>query len=327
MRSRTRGRLILAAAALGAVLALPAAPRADQAAVSDARVAPNRAPVAHHDAARRAVLTGGSVLLDASASRDPDGRIVRYLWDLNGDGVYETGTGAGSRLRDILATPGAVKVGLRVVDDRGAASEDHVRLRASTLADESLVSGGRAGAAGERLKAATNGGGGGKRQRTAGAALHAAAATTVTIQDFKFVPTSVSVSTGDTVTWTNQGKQPHSATAADGSFDTGLLRKGGSGSFRFTKAGTFSYKCTPHPFMKATVVVSGASSGSTPSSTGAPGAPGGGSGGGDSDSGGSSLPHTGLELGSLALAGMLLLAGGVALRRRLARGRGAGLGQ
>ena len=50
-----------------------------------------------------------------------------------------------------------------------------------------------------------------------------------------------------------QRPDAHSATANDGSFDTGILSKGGSGSHTFTQAGTFSYICTPHPFMKGTV--------------------------------------------------------------------------
>ena len=66
---------------------------------------------------------------------------------------------------------------------------------------------------------------------------------------------------GDTVTWSNAGPTPHSATASDGSFDTGILDKGGSGSHTFTQAGTFAYICTPHPYMKGTVVVQASASG------------------------------------------------------------------
>jgi plastocyanin len=34
-----------------------------------------------------------------------------------------------------------------------------------------------------------------------------------------------------------------------------LLAKGESYSFTFKKAGTYTYHCTPHPYMKGTVVV------------------------------------------------------------------------
>ena len=86
-----------------------------------------------------------------------------------------------------------------------------------------------------------------------------ASSASVTISDFKFTPSTVTVNVGDTITWTNDGPTVHSATAKDGSFDTGLLDKGKSGSATFDKAGTIAYICTPHPFMKGTVVVQAAS--------------------------------------------------------------------
>ncbi|MEA2455774.1 MAG: hypothetical protein QOI45_2036, partial [Thermoleophilaceae bacterium] len=144
----------------------------------------------------------------------------------------------------------------------------------------------------------------------------AAASTGVTISDFKFSPSGVTVSVGDTVTWSNSGPTAHSATATDGSFDTGILDAGGSGSHTFTQAGTFSYICTPHPFMKGTVTVqaaaadqgngNGQDTGSTDgtTSTGTP-----------ADSG-PALPSTGMDVGGLALMGLTTLALGAYLRRR-----------
>ena len=83
----------------------------------------------------------------------------------------------------------------------------------------------------------------------------AAASAAVTISDFKFSPSATTVNVGDTVTWSNSGPTGHSATANDGSFDTGILQKGSSGSHTFSQAGTFSYFCKPHPFMKGTITV------------------------------------------------------------------------
>ena len=62
----------------------------------------------------------------------------------------------------------------------------------------------------------------------------ASATASVTISDFKFTPASVTVNEGDTVNWTNDGPTVHTATADDGSFDTGILEKGQSGSATFT---------------------------------------------------------------------------------------------
>ncbi|HEV2875003.1 MAG TPA: plastocyanin/azurin family copper-binding protein, partial [Thermoleophilaceae bacterium] len=69
----------------------------------------------------------------------------------------------------------------------------------------------------------------------------AAADTSVTISDFQFAPASITIDAGDTVTWINEGPTPHSATADDGSFDTGIQDQGGSASHTFDEAGSFSY--------------------------------------------------------------------------------------
>src|SRR5207248_3918997 len=86
-------------------------------------------------------------------------------------------------------------------------------------------------------------------------AISAGADPGVTIADFRFAPRTTTVHVGDTITWSNVGPSPHSAIARNGSFDTGILHKGQSGSHTFTQAGTFSYFCTVHPFMHGTVVV------------------------------------------------------------------------
>jgi len=77
----------------------------------------------------------------------------------------------------------------------------------------------------------------------------------VAIRDFAFSPRTVEIRVGDTVRWTNRDSVAHTATARNGSFDTGLLADGESGSVRFTTAGTYRYLCTPHPDMTGTVVV------------------------------------------------------------------------
>ncbi len=66
------------------------------------------------------------------------------------------------------------------------------------------------------------------------------------------------VKVGDTVTWTNEDQGiMHTVTAVDGSFDSDLLGTGESWSYTFTEAGEFEYLCTPHPWMRAKVVVTG----------------------------------------------------------------------
>ena len=158
-----------------------------------------------------------------------------------------------------------------------------------------------------------------------------------TISDFVFTPSTLTVHVGDTVTWTNNGPTAHTATANDGSFDTGTLQKGQSASHTFSRAGTFAYVCSIHPFMHGTVVVlgngsgasgsSGSSSGSgasrsssgtsTGSSSGGATTSSGTSAGSTGNSSGGSLPNTGSNLLATILTGALLASAGMLLRRRL----------
>jgi LPXTG-motif cell wall-anchored protein len=96
---------------------------------------------------------------------------------------------------------------------------------------------------------------------------HAASDPTVTIADFSFSPASITIHVGDTVTWTNHGPSAHTATANNGSFNTGVLQKGQSASHTFNTAGTFSYICSIHPFMHGTVVVLANTTSTTPATT------------------------------------------------------------
>ena len=96
---------------------------------------------------------------------------------------------------------------------------------------------------------------------TAAVALAASASTafaqdqTVAMVDFDFEPNEVTVNVGDTVTWTNEGDAPHTATDRDGAWDTGTVDPGGSASITFETAGTYEYFCEIHPQMVGTVVV------------------------------------------------------------------------
>ncbi len=80
-------------------------------------------------------------------------------------------------------------------------------------------------------------------------------ANTVEIQDYAFNPPNLTVKAGTTVTFVNKDAVGHSATADDGSFDTGVMIQNESGTVTFDTPGTFGYHCTPHPNMKGTVIV------------------------------------------------------------------------
>ena len=89
----------------------------------------------------------------------------------------------------------------------------------------------------------------------------------VTIEDFAFDPADLTVSVGDTVTWSNDDSAAHTATADGGSFDTGAIASGGATSVTFSTAGTFTYHCSIHATMTARVVVRAASGGGSGATT------------------------------------------------------------
>ncbi len=75
------------------------------------------------------------------------------------------------------------------------------------------------------------------------------------IRDFDFSPAEVRIPRGTTVRWVNRGQIDHTATSDTGVWDSGWLKPGQSYSRRFDQAGEYPYHCTPHPFMKGTVIV------------------------------------------------------------------------
>jgi len=78
----------------------------------------------------------------------------------------------------------------------------------------------------------------------------------VTIADYVYEPARIVVPQGTTISFTNRDAAPHTATSkASGAFDTGTIKKGGSGDITLTQSGSFPYYCLFHPFMKATLVV------------------------------------------------------------------------
>lgn len=77
----------------------------------------------------------------------------------------------------------------------------------------------------------------------------------VSIQDFAFSPGNLVVPVGASVTFTNYDSAPHSATAKDRSWDTGILNKGESKTLTLATAGDYTYFCTVHPNMVARLQV------------------------------------------------------------------------
>ncbi|MEA2143987.1 MAG: hypothetical protein QOI64_2417, partial [Solirubrobacteraceae bacterium] len=86
-------------------------------------IVPNQLPIAAFSVSPDPPLIKRSTTFDASSSKDIDGAIGAYHWDLDGNGTYETPTGSNPLAQHTFDVVGAVKVGLRVVDDQGAATD------------------------------------------------------------------------------------------------------------------------------------------------------------------------------------------------------------
>jgi len=79
----------------------------------------------------------------------------------------------------------------------------------------------------------------------------------VEIENFAYNPDPVTIEEGGKVIWINRDSAPHTATAEDGSFDTGTLEEGKLKSESFKEPGTYAYICSIHPQMHGTVEVVG----------------------------------------------------------------------
>jgi plastocyanin len=79
----------------------------------------------------------------------------------------------------------------------------------------------------------------------------------VSIGDNFFEPAAATIDPGDSVTWTNNGAVPHTVTAENGLFDSGVLDPGESYTVDFDGQGTLAYYCTLHPEMRGSLTVGG----------------------------------------------------------------------
>jgi plastocyanin len=76
-----------------------------------------------------------------------------------------------------------------------------------------------------------------------------------------FIPAEVTVSVGDTVTWSNDDSAAHTVTSGtpsdgpDGIFDSSLFMAGTTFSYTFDTAGEYNYFCMVHPWMTGKVQV------------------------------------------------------------------------
>lgn len=75
----------------------------------------------------------------------------------------------------------------------------------------------------------------------------------ISIQNFIFSPSSVTVIKGAVVTWTNNDSAPHQIKAMG--FNSPVLNQGESWSYTFNQVGTVNYSCYIHPSMTGSIKV------------------------------------------------------------------------
>jgi plastocyanin len=80
----------------------------------------------------------------------------------------------------------------------------------------------------------------------------------IEIEDFSFMPASVTVNQGTTVIWTNMDQVAHTISGEE--FSSGSLKAGETFIYTFDEPGEYEYYCAFHPQMTGTITVAAAES-------------------------------------------------------------------
>lgn len=105
------------------------------------------------------------------------------------------------------------------------------------------------------LLSSVHGQGGSDAPLTSASPYDSPAGPSVTIDNFSFSPTPITVPVGTTLTWTNRDDIPHTVVSDDKKFKSKALDTDEKFSFTFSEPGTYSYFCSIHPKMVAKVIV------------------------------------------------------------------------
>ena len=90
------------------------------------------------------------------------------------------------------------------------------------------------------------------------AAPASTATSTVQIKSTGFVPATVTINQGDSVTWTNTDTKDHQVVSNGGAFASAILNPGKTYTHAFASGGTYHYHDGLHPSLKGTITVKGA---------------------------------------------------------------------
>jgi len=172
----------------------------------------------------------------------------------------ETAEGEGLPVTNVTGTNASEAAGTNASEAAGTNASEAAVANATEAAGTTAETGATDSNATEAGSAAGTGATGGEGGSTTTGVSIVSGSSTLTTDAFQ--PNPVQVSTGTTVTWTNEDAQPHTvmsgATPAtpDGKFDSGIMAPAATFDFTFTEAGEYPYFCLLHPTMVGSVSVS-----------------------------------------------------------------------
>ena len=77
----------------------------------------------------------------------------------------------------------------------------------------------------------------------------------ISIQNFKFIPDTLTVKAGTAITWVNRDEEPHNVVSPDRAFRSKAIDGGEKFTVVLDKPGTYNYICAVHPHMHGKIVV------------------------------------------------------------------------
>jgi YVTN family beta-propeller protein len=80
-------------------------------------------------------------------------------------------------------------------------------------------------------------------------------AASIGIAKFAFAPASLTIRTGEAVTFSNNDPVAHTSTSDGGAWDSGEIAPGGTFTMTLQQPGTYAFHCSLHPFMQASITV------------------------------------------------------------------------
>lgn len=207
-------------------------------------------------AAGRALIVLADNRFDPTQITVGTGAVVTFE---NRGAVPHTATGSGGIFATGTVMPGdAVTVTLATPGSYNVTCDFHPEMRVNIVVDEQAADPGAVAGAGGPIPsgrdpdAATGGGaaaGGGDSPTLEATTVE------VSVLDNRFDPITARVPVGWTVHWSLDGVAPHSITADDGSFDSGILQPGDEYSRTFETVGEYDIHCVLHPGMIGVVNV------------------------------------------------------------------------